>query len=153
MRLPRNSDMAFAVRISLSLTLSFTLSFSHVYLSPVMSLNGIPGYQHQSPELSEGLLQTFVVLPKSRRRAAAHKGLHLYITESSVLKPFKDFTLLLPLLNASSLFFMYSGFVQFQNMCTLFITVFLLQCQCIRRHKKSMSSYSSIQWKGCVLFL
>lgn len=42
MRLPTNAGMAFAVRTSLFL--SFTLSFSHVYLSPVMSLYGVPGY-------------------------------------------------------------------------------------------------------------
>lgn len=43
---------------------------SLLYLPPVASLDGVPGYHHHRPERGQRLPQAFVVLPVGTQRAA-----------------------------------------------------------------------------------
>lgn len=52
------------------------LSLSHIslYLPPMASLDGVPGYHHHRPELGERLPEALVVLPRRREGAATHSA-------------------------------------------------------------------------------
>lgn len=107
------------------MSLSLSLSLSTIYLPPIASLDGVSGYQHDRPELGEGLPQTLVVLPRRRGGAATHRHTVFHVSILLLYSLWPDFRLevkpnhLSPQISVSSL-----GFILFFSHSPLFKDTF-----------------------------